>query len=140
MEHGMECFRDLVCLLLGDGAVAQAKCECGSSLCVLGIDVEPSRTGYTLKPSAAKVAIWRQSIARALDREELLPHEADKLSGRLSWACSRMFRRVGRAMLRPLYDQKTRWDGSMSPELRRSLVWWDEVLGAGIAEVREWGR
>ena len=49
-----------------------------------------------------------------------------------------MFRRLGRAMLRPLFDQKTRRDGRMSCELRRALMWWKTVLNEGIAEKRPW--
>jgi hypothetical protein len=63
-------------------------------------------------------------------------------------------------MLRPLFDQKSRKDGHVSPELRRSLVWWLQVwrVGAGVwllgvafavmfqvlsmnlAELRPWGQ
>ena len=31
MQHGMESFLELVCMLLGDGAVVEARCECGRS-------------------------------------------------------------------------------------------------------------
>ena len=49
-----------------------------------------------------------------------------------------MCRKLGRAMLRPLYDQKTRIDGCMSPELRRALLWWINVLERKLCERMEW--
>ena len=41
-------------------------------------------------------------------------------------------------MLRPLYDQKTRRDGAVSPELARALQWWTTVLGLRIVELQPW--
>ena len=41
-------------------------------------------------------------------------------------------------MLRPIYDQKSRLDGRMSPELRRVLQWWVQVLQSGLCEKRAW--
>lgn len=47
-------------------------------------------------------------------------------------------RKLGRAMLRPIFDQKTRRDGHMSPELRRALIWWVEILQSKLCERRLW--
>ena len=41
-------------------------------------------------------------------------------------------------MLRPIFDQKTRRDGLVGPELARALEWWLVVLNMGLAEVKEW--
>ena len=49
-----------------------------------------------------------------------------------------MFRKLGRAMLRPIFDQKTRRDGQLNPELRGALQWWIEVLQRRLAERRSW--
>lgn len=49
-----------------------------------------------------------------------------------------MFNRVGRAVLRPIFDQKSRRDGKVSHELQESLRWWLAVLHAGITEDRRW--
>ena len=38
-------------------------------------------------------------------------------------------------MLRPLFDQVSRLDGKIAPELRRALSWWDGALQHGIAEI-----
>ena len=53
-------------------------------------------------------------------------------------ACCCTHRKLGRAMIRPIYDQKTRRDGKVSPELRRALAWWVAVLKCGLAERRSW--
>ena len=41
----------------------------------------------------------------------LMPGCAEKLAGRLSWAAQFMFFRVGRAMLRPIFDQRNVGNG-----------------------------
>ena len=41
-------------------------------------------------------------------------------------------------MLRPIFDQKTRRDGAMTPELSIGLEWWDEVFDKQVAELRDW--
>ena len=47
-------------------------------------------------------------------------------------------RKIGRAMLRPIYDQKTRRDGRLSSELRRALTWWIQILKSNLCERRSW--
>ena len=53
--HGLQCFVRLIRVLLGRTAIADEKCECGPSLVVLGVYIELSEKGYTLKPAEAKV-------------------------------------------------------------------------------------
>ena len=53
--HGRQCFARLVRVLLGDTAISDDKCECGPSLVVLGVRIELSAKGYTLKPAEEKV-------------------------------------------------------------------------------------
>ena len=77
-------------------------------------------------------------IESALRKGILQPGEASKLAGALSWGSSHMFRHMGRAMLRPLFDQVTRRDGALNPELRQALRWWVMVLRRGVTEVRPW--
>ncbi len=137
-EHGLQCFARLVRVLLGADAVAEGKLVAGPALCVLGIDHEMSAKGYRYKPAAEKVAKWIALIEEALTADCLMPGVASKLAGKLSWGCSFLFWRFGRAMLRPLFDQKSRRDGCIDPELRRALEWWLRVLRADLAELRPW--
>ncbi len=77
-------------------------------------------------------------IDAALSQGRLSPGDASKLAHRLSWGGTHLFKRLGRAMLRPLFDQCSRRDGSLCSELRRALLWWRTVLRTGIAERRPW--
>ena len=138
MAHALECLARLIRLLLGRSAVAANKLECGASLCILGVDIMLSFRGFHCKPAAAKVGQWICIIEEALGKERLPPGLASKLAGKLSWGVSKLFKRLGRAMLRPLFDQRSRRDGSLSPELRRALGWWLKVLRLGLAELRRW--
>ena len=81
---------------------------------------------------------WIRIIDEILDANHLAPGRSSKLAGKLSWVGAQLFNRIGRAMLRPLFDQKTRRDGAMNNELRRALQWWKRILSEDIAEKRLW--
>ena len=138
MEHASQCFARLVCVLLGKGAVAESKLVFGRELSILGVDVSLSWRGYKCRPTPDKVLKWIRTIEAALWTMKLSAGDASKLAGRLSWGSAHMFSRFGRAMLRPLYDQKTRRDGKICAELRRALSWWLAVLQMGIVEEHAW--
>ena len=97
-----------------------------------------SERGYKCIPAPAKIKKWKVIINRAQAEQRLSPGHASKLAGKLSWGSARLFRKLGRAMLRPIFDQKTRRDGGMTPELSRGLEWWDEVFDKQVAELRDW--
>ena len=84
---------------------------------------------------------------------------AQKLAGRLNWAGQYLFHRLGRAMLRPIFDRKyaksafscivcdcAYWrvahvccrDGLVGDVLREVLTWWSTVLKHDIVEERAW--
>ena len=127
-------------------------------ICIYKVDIKMSKRGYKCKPMKSKTVKWVKTIDAALAEHRLMPGDASKLAGRLSWASSHMFRwvlmcstvvcplfcmyastrKLGRAMLRPIYDQQTRRDGMTSPELKRSLQWWRDVLQRGLSERRAW--
>ena len=104
-EHAMKCVRRLVEALLGHGAVADKKAEWGISLQILGVDVAPEVSGYKCKLSKKKAEKCAQMIEAALSTKVLQPGCAMKLAGRLSWATQFLFKRLGRAMLRPIFKQ-----------------------------------
>lgn len=134
----MLCFGRLVRLLLGSDAVACAKLQHGASLSILGVDVSMSAQGLRCCPTADKARNWLSIIDEALRAQSLTPGLASKLAGKLSWGSSVLFRRLGRAAMRPIFDQQTRRDAAMSPELRRALIWWSRVLRLQIVETRPW--
>ncbi len=150
MEHALGCVVRLIRLLLGTDAVADAKTAFGPSLGVLGVQIESSMRGFKYWPSPdkaqtpfkyvsehlmgmacfppfLKVVKWLWVIECALATGRLVPGAASKLAGKLAWGSSQLFRRIGRAMLRPLFDQKSRRDGRVGQDLRRALLWWQQV-------------
>ena len=135
----MQCTARLIRALLGAGSIADKKLAFGcSGLEILGVDMELSQIGFQCRPSQQKVVAWCNQIQEALTAGFLAPGAASKLAGRLSWGAGALFRRLGRAMLRPVFDQKTRRDGKISPELAAALQWWLQVLKSGLAELKEW--
>lgn len=138
MAHALRCLARLIRAILGPTAVAAKKLACGKKLDVLGVDVKLSRRGFKCKPTKHKTRRWRRTMKEALADNRLPPGEASKLAGRLSWGASSLFRKLGRAMIRPIFDQKTRRDGKIAPELARALEWWIAVLEGGLCERRTW--
>ena len=96
----------IIRLLLGQCALANHKVSFGSSLCVLGVDLAVSAAGIVARPSATKVVKWVASLREALRTGVLRAGDASKLAGRLQWAAQSLFNRLGRALLRDIYDQQ----------------------------------
>lgn len=136
----MHCFARLVRVLMGATAIAKRKLECGRSLCVLGVDVSLSNLGYTCRPAKDKVLKCIAAIVEALACGHLSAAGAEKLAGRLSWACQYLFHRLGRAMLRPIFKHKFSRSGKIdrTEGLRVALTWWGWVLTQDIVEERNW--
>lgn len=105
VEHALDCMKRLVRALLGHDAVAESKAEHGGTLEVLGIEITPSSDGFTCRLSKKKAEKCTGVIDEALKESTLHPGVAQKLAGRLSWATQLLFRRLGRAMLRPLFKR-----------------------------------
>ena len=102
----MNCYARLVRAMLGPEAIAADKLMCGRSLVVLGVQLQLNTKGLKCKPEADKKSKCLLAITEALTQGVLHAGTAQKLSGRLSWAVQYMFFRVGRAMLRPIFNQK----------------------------------
>ena len=136
LEHALSCFARLVRLLLGESALAEKKLDFGSNLEVLGIEMQVSWENYFCRPSAIKKRKWLLMIRKALASGVLRGGEASKLAGKLQWACQHMFNRVGRAMLRALYNQIHNPSGRTSPELVVALRWWEAILELDMVECR----
>ena len=64
--------------------------------------------------------------------------DAGKLAGRLSWATQFLFRKLGRAMLRPIFDRAYSPATAVGEELRVALCWWLKILEQPIAENYPW--
>ena len=120
---------------------------------VLGVDITLSLSGATFKPVEAKRKKWADRIKCALARGRLTSGEASKLAGALQWAGQKAFRKLGRALLRPIFrhaphpllcnmqvllvPRHIRARHSLiHNELRLALEWWLQVLEMDIAEER----
>ena len=105
---------------------------------VLGIEIKLDLHGASFRPDEAKIAKWSKQIDGFLSRGKLFSGEASKLSGALQWGTQWTFRRMGRAMIRPIFKQIRDWNPCIKRELSLALRWWQEVLAMGICEHREW--
>ena len=124
--------------LLGPSAIADAKIGWGCNLVVLGLALQVGESGLTARPSTDKVRKWRAALQRALDSNRLTAGQASKLAGRLMWASTAMFRKLGRAMLRPLYAHQHRHTSQLGPSLRLCLSFWEETLRLELSQERLW--
>ena len=106
LEHAMQCFARFTRVLLGPDAIEERKLEQGMDLVVLGTQIQLSAYGFTCAPSMKTIIKCLIVIEAALASGILLSGDAQKLAGRLSWSTQRLFRRLGRAMLRAIYMQK----------------------------------
>lgn len=108
---------------------------CGARLGPRG---QVDRWGFRARPSADKRAKWLERVRAALAAEELTAGAASKLAGALSWGASHQFRRLGRAMLRPLFAHAHGRSAKLSADAMCCLRWWAEVLAHDIVETRAW--
>ena len=158
------CICRLVRACLGPSAISEKKLEAGNGLVILGVHVFTDQSprenyGINLWPSQDKVQKWVGKIGLALATLKMTSGEASKLSGGLQWACQMAFRRLGRAMLRPIIDQikyafctfdracmylvactyvfRTR-TGEVGKDLRLALVWWKKVLVQNLVQCIGW--
>ena len=138
VEHAMWSFTRLVRALLGYSAIARRKLEVGHSLVVLGILVAPSFDGTTFKVDPSKCIKWLAVIDKAIATRRLCGGDATKLAGRLMWATQRLFNRLGRAMIKPIYAQCRSRTGVADDYLCACLRWWSGVLRHEISETKYW--
>ena len=102
---------------------AQSACDSFKELCeLLGIRVKPSKEqppaflqkvlgvwlsvsaeGIEVRPDETRVLKMRKALQDCLDKDELAPEEASRLTGKLMFLQTSLFGQVGRAALHPLY-------------------------------------
>ena len=104
----------------------------------LGIQIRFTGEGAWCAPDEEKAAKWSADIRSALDTMMLKAHVATKLAGRLNFAAQTMWRRLGRAMMRPIYAHTRTTSGRVGQRLATSLGWWLNVLSARQRELWQW--
>ena len=137
-EHAMGCMARLVRALLGESSVADRMLEFGSALTVLGIRVSPSSDGARFEVDADKAQKWLCTIDAAIETLHLDAGAAQKLAGRLSWATQLLFRKLGRAMIKPIFAQCASCQGWVGSRLLATLKRWKHILHLGVSENRPW--
>ena len=97
----------------------------------LGAEVEVEDASNTLvfRVGDARAQKWQSDIRYHLKRGELLPSQARKLAGKLSWGASWVFGRGARADLAPLFRHASGSQRRLSRRLRAALTWWLQYLG-----------
>ena len=128
----------LVRALLGDSAVACHKVAFGATLVCLGILITPRMHSFRCELETGKAAKCSSVIEVALRDGILYPGTARKLAGRLGWASQFLFRKLGRAMLRPLFQRAHSSECLLDDALKTALAWWLKVLSMGVAEEYPW--
>ena len=125
-------FAKLVRLCLGGSAIAERKLQDGNPLEVLGVDTELGPDGLVYWPAGDKVSKWLQCIKLARKTRLLPTGSSSKLTGKLSWGTQSCFKRLGRAMLRPLISHTATGSPTVTDETDLGLAWWEEVLGCEL--------
>ena len=95
----------------------------------LGCRLVVDRNSATWTLTEEKRQKWSSEISSALDAGELGSEEAGRFAGRLMFGAQRVFGRVGRAALRPLFIRQGQpHRRRLASRLRCALRWWLEYL------------
>ena len=134
--HCRECVVRLVKAILGPESVSAKKVCSGLPLEILGVNVNADLSGVCFWPSEVKVEKWKSEIDEILAAKHLTAGVGKTMAGRLSWSAQHVFHRLGRAMLKPLYNigRGVTW----SSAVESSLFWWQQILGLQIYQQRPW--
>ena len=99
------------------------------SIDVLGCTARIVPQGIQWSLASRKSHDWAIQIHLILERNTLPAGEASKLAGRLNFAMSRVFGRIGRAWIRPLlWRQERKTPEVLHHRLRCALLWWLALL------------
>ena len=136
LPHLMYLWRNLLGTSFADEKTAEGPC-----ITHLGLVFTFSGQGFTVSLSEHRRQRLSRIVTKALQDDMLLPGAASSLAGKLTFAASALYGRVGRAMLVPLYmraKQRSVYKsghrlGTLSAELRDALEWWVWLLGSPFA-------
>ena len=121
---------------MGETAIAEHNLMHGNPLEILGIMVSLDLAGVTFWPEEEKIEKWCEQLEMSIGTKILNGGDASSLAGRLSFGAQRIFRRMGRAMLMPIFKQIRKRTGDVDDELLKALKWWLQVLREVICENR----
>ena len=136
IAHTTNCVVRLIRAVLGPSSVANHKVAHGLPMDLLGVTVDACQSGVSFTPTEGKIVDWCHQIRCILQSKQLTSGVGKKLAGKLSWSGQVAFGRLGRALLRPLFQ--IRRGKSWSQLLESALQWWLEVLSLQIYVERPW--
>ena len=120
---------------------AKEKMSCSNPIDLLGLTFSIAHGEVTVCPNEEKRQKWLDDVSIALDTGTLWANKAGKLAGRLCFRAQNAFHRLGRAMLRPIYQQQHMplRKGALRPLLAMSLAWWQRVLRHRLWQTKRLG-
>ena len=138
-KHALQCIARVVRAILGQSALADEKMAVSSKEVVLGIEVSIGGSEIIYRVPDVKKTKWANGIREALLGLKLSPKAASVLGGRLGFACQNLFVRLGRAMVRPIYERQHVKDGrareiGQGSALHTALSWWKHVLEQDVVQ------
>ena len=108
--------------------------EYGDDRIILGIRVRVKTNHIKFNVCPKKSEKWSAQIKEALKADHMDAGQASKTAGRFNFATQRLFRKFGRAMIRPVYAQTSSKTGRIGKRLRVALIWWLQVLELNTTE------
>jgi hypothetical protein len=136
IECALECITGVFRAIMGPTSLSCKKILYGNPLGLLGFQVFAGSGFARFSLVEDKRTKWLALVQGYLAAGTLYQREAAQLAGRLAFASLFLFRRLGRAMLRPLFRQQHHGpkDGSMNLSLQAALQWWVTALREQRAE------
>ena len=127
----LDVFKAVVTRLLG-WDLDPEKEDFGSEMVLLGVQIRMGAKSSYWSPSPIKADLWIEEFTQALDKDHMPPGLAAKFAGRVAFLNSKVFNRVGRAMVRPIIWRQHQSVGpfTISKRLRSSLTWFIAALTA----------
>ena len=111
MEHGLCTFVRLGRALLGPIAAADGKTDLSQTFVILGILTQSSKNGVEFHVCFENAVKWAAQISEAVESLRCDSGTAQKLAGRLNSATQHLSHKLVRAMIKPIYAQKTTGSG-----------------------------
>ena len=118
--------RQVIQELLGWELDAEKAVTNANVFVALGVQIEYVDRSQTMifRVTEERAAKWRVEIQGYLLSQRMLPSQARKLAGKLSWGASYVFGRGARVYLVPLFYHASRSSRCLSKRLQATLKWW----------------
>ena len=94
--------------------------------------VSPSLWGICFRVCPVKAKKWLDIILHAIACKRLDGGGAQKMAIRLSWSTQFLFHKLGRAMIKAIFAQKTSATAQIGPRLLEALHWWCRGVGTTL--------